>query len=85
MALLQTAEDILRDEFGLKEENYMKVERERMVNLIENFNDIDDEIDDLKYEIRNLEDERDDLQEQIDNLTDELEEAKKTIKELEAK
>jgi hypothetical protein len=48
MALIQTAEDILRDEFGLDENKYTKIQRDNFVSLIENYNDRDVEIDDLK-------------------------------------
>lgn len=76
MSLTQTAEDILRDEFWLDENNYTKFERERFIDLIENYNNRDDEIDNLENEVRNLEDERDDLQMKIDRALDILDDTK---------
>lgn len=61
MVLIQTAEDILRDEFWLDENKYTKIQRDNFVSLIENYNDNDDAIDELNWEIRDLESEKEDL------------------------
>lgn len=82
-----TAEEILRDEFWLNEENYMKYQWDNFIKLIESYSDdeintLNDEIYDTKQELRCVEDERDELQEQVDELTDKLEEANKEIEDL---
>lgn len=82
-----TAEEILRDELWLNEENYMSHDWKRFISLIENYNDDDvDElqstIDRLERDVSDLEDERDELQEKVDELTDELDKLKDEISEI---
>ena len=84
-----TAEEILRDELWLNEENYMSHDWKRLISLIENYNngDVDelqDQVNSLECDVSSLEDERDELQDKVDKLTDELEEAKKEIEDLQA-
>lgn len=80
-----TAEEILRDEFWLKEENYMLNEWKRFISIIENYNDDDvdelqSEINSLENEVSCLEDENDELKDKIDELSDEIEELKDELK-----
>jgi len=65
MSLIQTAEDILRDELGLDEHNYMAHERERFVDLFENYNNRDNEIEELEDELAQLKIDNDDLRDGI--------------------
>lgn len=59
------AEEILRDEFWLDEYKYSKVQRDHFVSLIENYNDRDDEIDDLREQLSDEEWFNDDLKDCI--------------------
>jgi len=92
----QTAKEILRDELGLDENKYTKVQRDRFVWLIENYNNSDAKIDNFEYELEELADRNSDLELAIedwistlkriserDDIKSIIRKIKKAIKELE--
>jgi len=92
----QTAKEILRDELGLDENKYTKVQRDRFVWLIENYNNSNAKIDNFEYELEELADRNSDLELAIedwistlkriserDDIKSIIRKIKKAIKELE--